>query len=196
MTNPSSCDLRRVLRFAAPPLLIFGALLAVGELSLLDVRITAFETSQLMATVVAGAWLAVATGMTVFRTRREVHAHRRLQGLREAAQTPGRALVHVEAVTWRSPAGQHAVVVNVATGYRYRLWLPEADLPGGAYAVIEQRVVGVVVLHWVGRREVGAAHRHEHRHPVLVAVADPEAKDDARQLIEETERFLRERESL
>ncbi|NCD20323.1 MAG: hypothetical protein EOL89_10140 [Actinobacteria bacterium] len=98
ITKPSSRDLRQVLLAAAPPLLIFGALLAVGELSLLGARTATFETSRLVAAVVAGAWLTVTTGMTVHRTRRDAHAHRRLQELRDAAQTSGKALIHVEAV--------------------------------------------------------------------------------------------------
>lgn len=198
ITKPSSRVLRRVPRAAAPPLLISGALLAVGDLSVRDDWMTTFEISRLLAAAVAGAWLTVATAMTVHRTRRDMHAHRRLQGLRDAAQTSGRALVHVEAVAWRSRAGQHTVVVNVATGYRYRLWLPEADLLDGAYAVIEQRVVGVVVLDWIGHRTVEAAHRHERRHPAqedsvhVRPSGDFEDRDDARRLVEETEQFLRQ----
>ena len=191
ITKPSSRDLRRVLRAAAPPLLTLGTLLAVGEVSYLDAWSETVETSRLVATFVAGTWLAVTTAMTGYRTRSDAYAHRRLQELRDCAQSPGRALVHVETVAWRSQAGQHAVVVNVATGYRYRLWLPEADLPDGAFAVVEQRVVGVAVLDWVGRREVRAAHRHERRHPVLDADADREVRQDARRLVEETEQFLK-----
>lgn len=196
--NPSSGDVRQLLRIVAPPVLALGALLVVGEVSPLDAWTTTLEASRRVVTVLAGAWLIIATGMAVHRTRRDAHAHKRLQELRDATQAPGRALVHVEAVAWRSQAGQHAVVVNVATGYRYRLWLSEADLPDGAYAVIERRETGVAVLDWVGRREVGAAHRHEGRHPgsdgshpVRVVVADPAVRDDARRLIEETEQFLK-----
>lgn len=187
-----------MLRAAAPPLLILGALLAVGEVSDIDAWAKTVETSWLVAAAVAAAWLAVATGMTVYRTRRDGHAHRRLQGLRDAAQTPGRALVHVEAVAWRSRAGQHAFVVNVATGYRYRLWLPEVDLPDGAYAVIEQCVVGVIVIDWVGPRTVDAAHRHQRRQPAHidrphgVAAAETERLDDAGQLITEVETYLKQ----
>ncbi len=190
-TRSTSRAVRQFLPIAVPPLLLLGALLAGGELSIPDDRMTAFGISRHAAAIVAGAWLTVATAMTRYRTRRAAHAHRRLQELRDAAKTPGRALAHVEAVAWRSQAGQHAVVVNVATGYRYRLWLPEADLPDGAFAVIEQRVVGVAVLDWVGRREVRAAHRHERRHPVLDADADREVRQDARRLVEETEQFLK-----
>lgn len=191
ITKPSSGYVRQLLRIAAPPVLTLGALLVVGEVSPLGVWTTSLETSQRVAAVLAGLWLVLATGVEVHRTKRDAHAHQRLQQLRDAAQARGRALAHVEAVAWRSQAGQHAVVVHVGTGYRYRLWLPEADLPDGAYAVIEQRGVGVAVLDWVGRREVRAAHRHERRHPALEADADREVRQDARRLVEETEQFLK-----
>lgn len=195
---------RQVLRAAAPPLLTLGVLLVIGELALLDAWTTTFDTTRLVAAVLAGVWLVIAIAMAGHRVKRDSHAHQRLQELRDDTQAPGRALVHVQTLVSVSAAGQYAVVVNIATGYRYRLWLPEVHLPIGAYAVVEQRVVGVAVIDWVGQRTVDAAHRHERRHPerrdsghqVRAAVADPADRDDARRLIEETEQFLKEQESI
>lgn len=197
--NPSSGEVRQLLRIVAPPVLALGALLVVGEVSPLDAWTTTLETSRRVATVLAGLWLVIAAGMAVHRTRRDAHAHKRLQELRDAAQTPGRALVHIEAVAWRSRAGQHAVVLNVATGYRYHLWLPETDLPIGAFALLEQGGCGVAVLDSIDARTVAAGHRHESRSAQQTAeapsldVLSPESqeRDTVAILIRETEEFLR-----
>jgi len=198
-THSSSLDPRPVLRAAALPLLFLGALLAVEELSFLDPWTETAETSRLVAMLGTAVWLLTAVAVTVCRLRRDTLAHQRLQELRDRSQASGRALVYVQTVVSSSSAGQHAVVVNVATGHRYRLWLPEVDLPIGAYVVIEQRVIGLAVLDWAGSRQVGAAHRYERRHParedsvkVPPGGDDSEDRGDARRLIEETEQFLRQ----
>lgn len=196
--NPSSGDVRQLLRIVAPPVLALGALLVVGEVSPLDAWTTTLEASRRVVTVLDGAWLIIATGMAVHRTRRDAHAHKRLQELRDAAQAPGRALVHVEAVAWHSRAGQHTVVVNVATGHCYHLWFPEAHLVVGSYVVIEQREVGVSVVDWLITDRVVAGHRHGARHtqssassPQSVELArSRNADEEAAALIRETEDFL------
>lgn len=186
------------MRAAAPPLLILGVLLAIGELSFGELWTETVETSLLVGSLGAAVWLLTGVVVTGCRLRREMLAHQRLQELRDRAQASGRALVHVQTVMSSSSAGQHAVVVNVATGFRYRLWLPEVNLPIGAYAVIEQCVVGVAVIDWVGRRTVEAAHRHERHHANLGSATSalekaPGDDDDAATLIRETERYLRSR---
>lgn len=199
LTKPSSRDLRRVLRAAAPPLLTLGTLLAVGEVSYLDAWSETVETSRLVATFVAGTWLAVTTAMTGYRTRSDAYAHRRLQELRDAAQTPGRVLVHVEAVVWRSRAGQHAVVVNVATGYRYHLWFPEADLPDGAFALLERAGNGARVVDLLGAQVIEAAHHYERYARATRAVvaedplhrAVPRQHDSVDTLVHEVEEYLK-----
>jgi len=197
ITKPSSRDLRRVLRAAAPPLLILGVLFLVGEVSWLDAWTTTFDTSRLVATFLAGFWLVAAVGVAVYRAQRDAHAHQRLRELRDRAQAPGMALVHVQTMVWSSSAGQHAVVVNVASGHRYRLWLPEAHLPIGAFALLAQRERGVVVLGWLDAGTVAAGHRHERR--TQQPPADPCAnlptpeqpvEDAAALLVRETEEFL------
>jgi len=200
MKMPSSPDLRPLLRSAAPPLVFLGVLLAFGELSFEEPRTESAETSLLVGSLGAAVWLLAAVVVTGCRLRREMLAHQRLQELRDRTQASGRALVHVQTVVSSSGAGQHAVVVNVATGFQYRLWLPEVNLPIGAYAVIEQRAVGVAVIDWVGPRTVDAAHRDEQRVPAHIDIeprsagaAETEQLDDAHQLITEVETYLKQR---
>lgn len=57
------------------------------------------------------------------------------------------------------------------------------------------------VVDWMSANHVEAGHRHEQRQPARVDISHPRAsvaetddRDSARQLIEETERFLEERE--
>lgn len=198
--NRSSSDLRHLLRIAAPPLLTLGVLLVVGEVSALGAWTTTLETSRRVATVLAGLWLVLAIGVAAHKTKRDERAHQRLQQLRDAAQERGRALVHVQTEVWSSGAGQHVVVVNIATGHRYGLWLPEVHVPTGAFALVEQRDLGVAVIGWAAQRTVDAAHRHEHRRPsprnrsvhVRTSVDGPDDRDGARRLIEETEQFLKQ----
>lgn len=196
-TRPPSRAVRQFLPIAVPPLLLLGALLAVGELRVLEAWTKTVETLRLVATVVAGLWLITAIVLTGCRLRRDTRAHRRLQGFRDAAQVPGRALVHVQTMVWSSSAGQHAVVANVASGHRYRLWLPEAHLPIGAFALLAQGERGVVVLGWLDARTVAAGHRHERR--THQSPADPGAnlptpehpvEDAAALLVREAEEFL------
>ncbi len=195
--NPSSGDVRQFLRIVAPPVFTLGEFLVVGEVSPLGVGTTSLETSQRVATVFAGLWLVAAIVVTGCRMRRDTRAHRRLQALREAAQVPGRALVHVQTAVWSSDAGQHAVVVNVPSGHRYRLWLPEVHLPIGAFALLAQGEPGVVVLGWLDARTVAAGHRHERRTHQSAAdsganLPTPEhpVEDAAALLVRETEEFL------
>lgn len=200
ITKPSSGDLRQLLRIAAPPLLTLGVLLVVGEVSPLGAWTTTLEISRRVATVLAAPWLVLAISVAAHKTKRDARAHQRLQQLRAAAQETGRALVYVQTEVWSSGAGQHVVVVNIATGHRYGLWLPEVQLQKGAFALVEQRDLGVAVIGWAAQRTVDAAHRHEHRHPsprnrsvqMRASVDGPDDRDDARRLIEETEQFLKQ----
>lgn len=188
---------KRLLGVVVPPALTLGGVLVIGELSCLEAWTTNFETLLRATTVVAGLWLATATGMAVLRTRRDTHSHRRLQKLRELAAEPNRALVHVQTTVWSSAAGQHAGVVNVATGILHRVWIPEVTVPIGAFVVLQPTRSGVSIVDWMSPRRVDEAHRFERRHPTTSDPRDLDVElalnDDVRRLIEETEHYLRQR---
>lgn len=196
--NRSSYKVRQILRAVAAPSLTLGVLLAIEQLSFLATWMPTFEVPRRAAIALAGLWVVVATGIVGYRTRRDARAHQRLQQLRDAAQAPGRALVHLQTEVGSSGAGQQVVVVNIATGHCYRLWFPEAHLPVGSHVVIEQREVGVAVVDWLITNRVVAGHRHEARHtqpsastaqPVELAHSR-NADEEAAALIRETEDFL------
>lgn len=200
-------DLRRCLRAAAPPLLTLSVLAlarttqgealppsGVGELVLVAWRAAVLGTLL---------WFLVAVVWAATRPLRDRRAFQRLQDLREIATVPDRALVHVQTIVWSSAAGQNVVVVNVATGVTSRVWLPETTVPIGSYVVVERKGSGVRVVDWMGAEHVEAGHRLEqrhiaHRHNSGDRVLEPpeHGRDDALLLIEETEQFLREQESI
>lgn len=198
-TNRSSSDLRQLLRTAAPPVLALSALVVVGEVSPLDAWTTTLETSRRVATALAVLWFVIATGTAGYRTRRDAHAHQRLQNLRDLATEPNRALAYLQTIVWRAAAGQQAVVVNVATGVLHPVWLPELSVPLGAFVVLERTNSGVSVVDWMNARQVEEAHSYERRHHITNGSGDvnllrQERRNDAVQLIEETEQYLREQE--
>lgn len=116
-----------------------------------------------VATAAAAMWLVAAVCWAASRPLRDRRASQRLQHLRDLATEPNRALVHVTTVFWSITAGQHAIVVNVSTGIPYRVWIPEMDIPVGAFAVLERSDHGVRQIGALLARGVEAAHRHESR---------------------------------
>lgn len=198
-TRSTSRVVRQFLPIAVPPLLLLGALLAVGELSVLETWMKTADASRLVTTVAACLWLVAAIVVTGCRMRRDTRAHRRLQALREAAQVSGRALVHLQTVVWSSSAGQHAVVVNVASGHRYRLWLPEVHLPIGAFALLERAGNGARVVDLLGAQVIEAAHHYERYARATRAVvaedplhrAVPRQHDSVDTLVHEVEEYLK-----
>ncbi len=198
-------DVGHCLRAAAPPLLALSVLVVAptqGEAApggVAELVCVAWRAAVL-GTVL---WFLVAVIWVATKPWRDRRAFQRLQHLREIATPEDRALVHVQTIVWSSAAGQHVVVVNVATGAPSRVWLPETTVPVGSYVVVEREGSGVRVVDWMGAAHVEAGHRDEQRHVALrhnsgerVLELPEHGQDDARLLIEETERFLREQESI
>lgn len=200
-------DLGRCLRASAPPLLTLGMLTLARTVQASGASSLGVDEPFLVAWRAAASagilWLLGAVIWATSRPLRDRRAFQRLQHLREIATPEDRALVHVQTIVWISAAGQNVVVVNVATGVTSRVWLPETTVPIGSYVVVECKGSGVRVVDWMGAEHVNAGHRHEqrhvaHRHNSSERVLEPpeHGQDDARLLIEETERFLREQESV
>lgn len=199
-------DVGRCFRAAAPPLLVLAAFTLTGIPRSDELVATSLEHPTVLAwraaVVATSLWFLVAVVWAETRPLRDRRAFDRLQRLREMATSPDRVLVHVQSTVWSSTAGQHLVVVNVATGGSSRVWLPETLVPIGSFVVLEQTDRGVRVVDWMSAHQVEAGHRHERR-VLAVGVsnveqrghaADPQNHDDARQLIEETEQFLKGQE--
>lgn len=191
-------DAGHCLRAAAPPVLLLGLLTAAGtvEPALLSAGVLGIAWQA--ATVASTAWLLIVVAVAADRPRRDRRAHKRLQQLRDLAAERDRALVHVKTTIWSSTAGQHAVVLNIATGALHRVWLPETTVPVGAFAVLEHTNRGVRVIDVMDARGVESAHRHGmHQTPSMARVGrdDPEEQgadhDAPSQLIIEIEAFLK-----
>lgn len=194
-------DAGHCLRAAVPAVLTLGVLTAMRSVFPASPTLGASAGALLLAchvaTVAAGSWLVAAVGWAASRRWRDGRASRRLHHLRDLAAEPNRALVHLQTTLWSAAAGQHAVVVNVATGIQHRVWIAEMTVPIGAFVVLERTHHGAVVIGMMHARAVEAAHRHARRHsvtsdPLNVNVPPPEPRDDVLQLIEETEQYLRE----
>jgi len=106
----------------------------------------------------------------------------------------------VQTIVWSSAAGQHAVVVNVATGVLHRVWLPEVTIPTGAFVILERTHDGARASDVLDACVVESAHRHEARaratraNPEQVVSqgrSDPAQGDGAVTFIDEVEAYLR-----
>lgn len=130
--------------------------------------------------------------------------HGGIPQLREIATVPDRALVHVQTIVWNSAAGQHVAVVNVATGVTSRIWLSETTVAVGSFVVLERTDGGACALEWMRAHQVQAGHRHEQRdvahRPRIVEprmhLLERGHREAAKQLIAETEQFLKGQESI
>lgn len=196
-------DAGHCLRAAAPPLLALSVLALAGTTQgeaaapggVGELLLVTWQTAML-ATLL---WLIVATVWAATRPLRDRRAVQRLQHLREIATVPDRALVHVQTIVCSSPAGQQVVVVNVMTGVTSRVWLPEANVPIGSFAVLERTDSGVRAVEWLNIHQVEAGHRHDARRvrPTAVSAQRPEhpgyprVHNAAAELVRETEEFLR-----
>lgn len=194
-------DAGHCLLAAAPPVLALAVLTATRSLFFASQRLPLSAADSLLqlawqGTIVAAAsWLVASLCWAASRPWRDRRASQRLQHFRDLAAEPNRALVHLQTTAWSGAAGQHSIVVNVATGVLHRVWLPEMTVPIGAFVVLERTNSGVSIVDWVNPRRVKEAHRYERRHPLAHDPRDcdveQERRDEVLQLIEETEQYLR-----
>lgn len=197
-------DAGHCLRVASPPVLVLGLLTAVRTVEPPLMSEGVLGIAWQAATVASTASLVVALAVAAVRPRRDRRARERLEHLRDLAAEPNRALVHVQTTIWSTAAGQHAVVVNIATGILYRVWLQTTWLPTGGFAVLEQRGGAVFVVDWMDACSVQAAQRHLCRSVGAREVEQPRKEappvtalaEDALQLIAETENYLRNHSQL
>lgn len=162
MTAQNRSDVTQFLRVVAIPGVLLGAA-TFGARWWTPQEVPSHPTVLPLVSWALGVWLLAAMCWSTSRPRRDGRAAQRLQLLRAEACAPDRALVHLHTTVWASAAGQHAVVVNVATGVTHRLWLPETSIPVGAFALLGGRDGTVIVVDWVSPRVVEAAHRHDRR---------------------------------
>lgn len=193
-------DAGHYLCATAPPVLVLGLLTAVRAVEPALMSEGVLGMAWRAATVASTTWLLIAAAVAADRPRRDRSAHDRLEQLRDFGAQPNRALVRIQTTRWDSTAGQHAVVLNVATGVLHRVWLPETQVPVGAFAVLERTNGGVRMIDRMDARGIEAAHRQERRHQLHAAEAHLKQyvehraySGDAAALMEEVEEYLRMR---
>lgn len=192
-------DAGHCLRVAALPMLALGVLTAARSMLHTSPPLPTADGLLLawhVANVAAALWLVASVCWSAARPWRDRRASQRLRHFRDLAAEPNRALVHLQTTVWSGAAGQHSIVVNVATGVLHRVWLPEMTVPIGAFVVLERTNSGVSIVGWMNARRVKGAHHYERRHPLARdprgCDVDQERRDEVLQLIEETELYLRQ----
>lgn len=198
MTPQTGSDVTHVLRVVTIPGFILGAV-TCGARWWASHEVLPSPTALPLVLWASGVWLLVAMCWSASRPRRDRPAAQRLQRLRAEASGPDGALVHLHTTVWASTAGQHAVVVNVATGVTRRLWLPEANIPVGAFVLLEHRDGRAIIVDWIAPRVIEAAHRHERRARKLQPPScqrldlapEPSAGEASGPLISEIEEYLK-----
>lgn len=108
------------------------------------------------------AWLLVAIRRTALQPARDRRAAQRLQGLRQGAAHHDGHLLCVERPLWQSRAGQRVLASDVQVGKVLEIWLSEAALPSGAFALVAMDREPATLVDWIPPSEVAAARRAEH----------------------------------
>lgn len=115
-----------------------------------------------MAAVVATLmWLLVAGARTVFRPAHDRRAAQHLQSLRDRAARNNAHLLCIERPILQSLAGQRIVASDVQVGKVIEIWLSEAALPAGAFALVALDRGPGTLVDWIPPSELAAARRAE-----------------------------------
>ena len=120
----------------------------------------------LVAVLAALLWLATSATRAALQPAGDRRAFVRIQELRVLAGLPDHTLLCTLRTVWSTAAGQRADAVDVRTGSVIDLWLAEARLPSGSYALV--KVVGgaYILVDAAPPGLVLAARRHTRREGV------------------------------
>lgn len=167
MTRLTLREVARWARAVGAPLIVLAvvtlgpALLPAGTLPL--VPASALFIGWLATVAAALTWLLAATARTALQPARDSRAAEHLQNLRDGAAEDHAHLLFIERSLARSPAGQRVLVSDVHDGTTADIWLSEAALPHGAFALVVLNRGAGRLVDWMGPAEVAAARRAEHR---------------------------------
>jgi hypothetical protein len=106
---------------------------------------------------------------------RDNRAAEHLQNLRDGAAEDRAHLLCIEQSLARSRAGQRVLVSDVHDGTTVEVWLSEAALPDGAFALVFLGRGAGRLVDWMGPAEVAAARRAEQRQSVRQRVKEARA---------------------
>lgn len=106
-------------------------------------------------------WLLTGAVRAALQPARDSRAAEHLQTLRDGAAEDHAHLLCIEQSLGRSPAGQRVMVSDVHDGTTVDVWLSEAALPTGAFALVVLNRGAGRLVDWMGPAEVAAARRAE-----------------------------------
>ncbi|GEN80247.1 hypothetical protein [Actinotalea fermentans] len=167
MTRLILCEVARWARAVGAPLVLlatvtFGpALLPSGTMRLVPAG--PFFIGWLTTVAAALTWLLLTAVRTVLGPARDHRAAEHLQVLREGAAAEHAHLLCIEQTLGRSPAGQRALISDVHDGTSTDVWLSEAALPSGSFALVVLGNSTGRLVDWMDPAEVAAARRAERK---------------------------------
>lgn len=126
----------------------------------------ALSLGWLAAVFAALAWLATSATRAALQPAGDRRAYVRVQELRVLARLPNHALLCILRTGASTAAGQRAEAVDVRTGAVIDLWLAEASLPPGSYALVKFGGRICTLVDAVRPCLVLAARRHTRREGV------------------------------
>lgn len=172
-------EIARWGRAVGVPLVVLAVVtLGLPVLTLGTVRFVPADTlfiGWLAAVAAAMTWLLVAALRAALQPARDSRAAEHLQNLRGGAAGDHAHLLCIEQNIGRSPAGQRAVVSDVHDGTTVDVWLSEAALPNGAFALVVLNSGSGRLVDWMGPAEVAAARRAEQRQSLRQRVKETRA---------------------
>ncbi len=120
----------------------------------------------LAAVLAALVWLATSATGAALQPAGDRRAFVRVQELRVLSRLPDHVLLCILRTVWSTAAGQRADAVDVRTGAVLDLWLAEASLPTGSYALVTFAGRSCTLVDTVPPGMVLAARRHMGRERV------------------------------
>ena len=115
-------------------------------------------TAGVVATLM---WALTAGVRAALRPGHDRRAAEHLQSLRDGAARNDARLLCVERPLWQSLAGQRIVATDVQDGRALEVWLSEAALPAGAFALVAMDRERGTLVDWISPRDFAAARRAE-----------------------------------
>jgi len=168
MTRLVLREVARWLRAVGAPLAVLAIVVvtpslmpdAAGE-ALRLVPDRTLSIAWIAALVASLVWLLTAGLRAALQPAHDRRAAEHLQSLRDGAARNDARLLCVERPLWQSLAGQRIVATDVQDGRALEVWLSEAALPAGAFALVAMDRERGTLVDWISPRDLAAARRAE-----------------------------------
>lgn len=113
--------------------------------------------------VAALTWLLTSATRAALQPARDHRAFERLHDLRVRAGLPDHVLLCIVRTVWSTPGGSRAHAVDIRTGESLDLWLAEAHMSAGSFALMKRCSGAMLLMDAIAPGPVLAAQRHERR---------------------------------